>query len=111
MTKANRRTHRFAIVLDKQVISAPVIREPILGGSGEIEGRLHRPDGANDLAVLLRAGALPAPLKSSKSARSAPNWARIRSRRAATPPSRACILVALFMILRYGCSGCSPTSR
>ncbi len=53
---------RFAIVLDKQVISAPVIREPILGGSGEITGSFTS-QSANDLAVLLRAGALPAPLK------------------------------------------------
>lgn len=48
----------FAIVLDDQVISAPVIREPILGGSGQISGNFTV-DGANDLAILLRAGALP----------------------------------------------------
>ena len=48
----------FAIVLDEQVISAPVIREPILGGSGQISGNFTV-DGANDLAILLRAGALP----------------------------------------------------
>ncbi|WP_421849151.1 protein translocase subunit SecDF [Oricola sp.] len=48
----------FAIVLDNQVISAPVIREPILGGSGQISGNFTV-DGANDLAILLRAGALP----------------------------------------------------
>jgi SecD/SecF fusion protein len=48
----------FAIVLDNQVISAPVIREPILGGSGQISGSFTV-QGANDLAILLRAGALP----------------------------------------------------
>jgi len=48
----------FAIVLDDQVISAPVIREPILGGSGQISGNFTV-EGANDLAILLRAGALP----------------------------------------------------
>ncbi|WP_439813924.1 protein translocase subunit SecD [Zavarzinia sp. CC-PAN008] len=52
----------FAIVLDNKVISAPVIREPILGGSGQISGSFTS-QGANDLAVLLRAGALPAPLQ------------------------------------------------
>ena len=52
---------RFAIVLDDQVISAPVIREPITGGSGEISGSFTA-SSATDLAVLLRAGALPAPL-------------------------------------------------
>jgi SecD/SecF fusion protein len=51
----------FAIVLDGKVISAPVIREPITGGRGQISGRFTVAD-ANDLAVLLRAGALPAPL-------------------------------------------------
>ena len=51
----------FAIVLDNEVISAPVIREPILGGSGQISGNFTV-QSANDLAILLRAGALPAPL-------------------------------------------------
>ena len=51
----------FAIVLDNEVISAPVIREPILGGSGQISGNFTI-EQANDLAVLLRAGALPAKL-------------------------------------------------
>ena len=51
----------FAIVLDNEVISAPVIREPIIGGSGQISGNFTV-QGATDLAILLRAGALPAPL-------------------------------------------------
>src|SRR5205085_15743 len=51
----------FAIVLDNEVISAPVIREPITGGSGQISGSFTV-QAANDLAILLRAGALPAPL-------------------------------------------------
>jgi preprotein translocase subunit SecD len=49
----------FAIVLDDKVISAPVIREPILGGSGQISGGFTF-QSANELALLLRAGALPA---------------------------------------------------
>ncbi len=51
----------FAIVLDNKVISAPVIREPILGGSGIISGSFTV-QSASDLALLLRAGALPAPI-------------------------------------------------
>jgi preprotein translocase subunit SecD len=51
----------FAIVLDNKVISAPVIQQPITGGSGQITGNFTVQT-ANDLAVLLRAGALPAPL-------------------------------------------------
>ena len=60
ITRANV-NHRFAIVLDDKVISAPVIREPITAGSGEISGGFSAAS-SNDLAVLLRAGALPAPL-------------------------------------------------
>jgi preprotein translocase subunit SecD len=52
----------FAIVLDGKVISAPVIREPIVGGSGIISGAFTVQE-TRDLALLLRAGALPAPLK------------------------------------------------
>jgi len=51
----------FAIVLDNKVISAPVIREPIMGGSGQISGNFQVKE-AQDLALLLRAGALPAPV-------------------------------------------------
>ncbi|MGY4800324.1 protein translocase subunit SecD [Teichococcus aerofrigidensis] len=51
----------FAIVLDNKVITAPRINEPITGGRGQISGSFTAAT-ANDLAVLLRAGALPAPL-------------------------------------------------
>jgi len=51
----------FAIVLDDEVISAPRIQEPILGGSGQITGQFTLQE-ANDLAILLRAGSLPAKL-------------------------------------------------
>ena len=52
---------RFAIILDKKVISAPVIQTAITGGSGQITGNFTD-ETANELAILLRAGALPAPL-------------------------------------------------
>ena len=52
---------RFAVVLDNKVLTAPVINEPILSGSGQISGSFTF-QSANDLAILLRAGALPAPL-------------------------------------------------
>ncbi|HET6389121.1 protein translocase subunit SecD [Hyphomicrobium sp.] len=51
----------FAIVLDNKVLSAPVIREPILGGSGQISGSFDV-DSSNRLAVQLRSGSLPAKL-------------------------------------------------
>ncbi len=53
---------RFAIVLDGKVLSAPTIREPIPGGRGQISGGFTL-QSAKDLAVLLRSGALPAPLQ------------------------------------------------
>lgn len=52
---------RFAIVLDGRIISAPTIQTPITGGEGRITGNFTD-QSANDLALLLRAGALPAPL-------------------------------------------------
>jgi preprotein translocase subunit SecD len=52
---------RFAIVLDKKVISAPTINDPITGGSGIITGSFTV-ESANELSLLLRSGALPAPL-------------------------------------------------
>ena len=52
---------RFAVLLDNQVLTAPRINEPICAGTGQISGNFTA-QSANDLAVILRAGALPAPL-------------------------------------------------
>jgi preprotein translocase subunit SecD len=48
----------FAIVLDNDVLSVPILREPILGGSGQISGSFTLED-ANTIAMLLRSGTLP----------------------------------------------------
>ena len=53
--------NRFAILLDNQVLTAPRINEPICGGTGQISGNFTA-ESANNLAIMLRAGALPAPL-------------------------------------------------
>ncbi len=104
VTKANV-NHRFAIVLDEQVLTAPNIINPILGGSGQITGSFTT-QSANNLAILLRAGALPAPLNIIEERTvAAPNWARTRSSRAVTPLLPVLGLVALFMVLRYGLFG------
>jgi preprotein translocase subunit SecD len=58
-TTRNNIGKRFAIVLDDEIISAPVIRSAIIGGSGQIEGGFTT-QSANDLAILLNAGSLPA---------------------------------------------------
>ena len=81
-------------------ISAPVIREPIVGGSGEISGDFTV-EQANDVAVLLRAGALPAKLTIIAERTVGPGLGEdsIRSGEAATIVGAA--LVALFMLVTY----------
>jgi SecD/SecF fusion protein len=96
--------HRFAIVLDNQVISAPVIETPILGGSGRITGAGNAEE-ANNLAVLLRAGALPAPLQiiEERTVGAALGADSIKAGRYSAIAGLG--LVALFMVLRYGLFG------
>ena len=94
----------FAIVLDNEVISAPVIREPILGGQGQISGNFTVQQ-ANDLAILLRAGALPAPLTIIEERTVGPGLGRIRSSPASTQPMSGAALVILFMLVTYGLFG------
>jgi len=96
--------HRFAIVLDKKVITDPVIQSVILGGQGQITGNFTTAT-ANDLALLLRAGALPAPLKPidqrtvgaelGADSVNAGKWSTLAG----------LVLVVLFMIARYGMFG------
>jgi preprotein translocase subunit SecD len=94
----------FAIVLDNRVISAPVIREPILGGSGIISGRFSVQE-ANDLAVLLRAGALPAPLKILEERSVGPDLGADSIRAGKIASIFAFLLVMVFMVLAYGLFG------
>jgi len=95
---------RFAIVLDKKILTAPVIREPILGGSGEIEGNFTV-QSANDLSVLLRAGALPAPLKPIDQRTVGPELGADSIRAGSIATVAGLVLVAVFLILRYGLFG------
>ena len=97
-------TQRFAIVLDKQIISAPVINEPILGGSGQISGSFTS-QSASDLAALLRAGALPAPLKVIEERTVGAELGADSVRAGRYSALAGLILVALFMIARYGLFG------
>ncbi len=79
----------FAIVLDNEVISAPVIREPITGGSGQISGNFTV-QSANELAILLRAGALAGAADHHRGTHRRPGpGGRTRSRRANSPPMSA----------------------
>jgi preprotein translocase subunit SecD len=94
----------FAIVLDNEVISAPVIREPILGGSGQISGSFTV-EQANDLAILLRAGALPAPLTiiEERTVGASLGQDSIEAGKLATYVG--CALVIVYMFATYGLFG------
>ena len=90
----------FAIVLDNKVISAPVIREPITGGSGQISGSFTV-QAANDLAILLRAGALPAPLTVIEQRTVGPGLGQDSIEKGELAAYVGSILVIVFMLLTY----------
>ena len=94
----------FAIILDNQVISAPQIREPILGGTGQISGNFTA-QSANDLAVLLRAGALPADLTIIEERTVGPSLGADSIAAGEMASVIAGILVLAFMVLAYGSLG------
>lgn len=94
----------FAIVLDSQIISAPVIREAICGGSGQISGNFSIKQ-ANDLALLLRAGALPAPLKIMEERTVGPSLGADSIEAGEFASIVGIILVLLFMCIVYSLFG------
>ena len=94
----------LAIVLDGKVISSPRIREPILGGSGVISGSFTA-QSANELAILLRAGALPAPLQIVEERSVGPDLGADSIRAGKIAGVVAFVLVAAFMVLYYGMFG------
>jgi preprotein translocase subunit SecD len=96
--------HPFAIVLDDKVISAPVIREPITGGRGQISGNFTAAT-ATDLAVLLRAGALPAPLTVVEERSVGPELGADAIRAGAISLAVGFVLVIIFMGVFYGLFG------
>jgi preprotein translocase subunit SecD len=94
----------LAIVLDNKVISSPRIREPILGGSGIISGNFTV-DSANELAILLRAGALPAPLDIVEERSVGPDLGADSIEAGKWASVVALVLVTGFMIVYYGLFG------
>jgi preprotein translocase subunit SecD len=90
----------FAIVLDNKVISAPVIREPITGGSGQISGNFTV-QAANDLAILLRAGALPAPLTIIEERTVGPGLGQDSIDKGELAAYVGSIMVIVFMLVTY----------
>jgi preprotein translocase subunit SecD len=94
----------FAIVLDGKVISAPVIREAILGGSGVISGNFTT-ESARDLALLLRAGALPAPMKILEERTVGPELGADSIAAGKIASVIGLVAVVVFMLLYYGLFG------
>jgi len=94
----------FAIILDNHVISAPQIREPILGGTGQISGNFT-PQSANDLAVLLRAGALPATLTVIEERTVGPGLGQDSIQAGKMSAIVGSVLVVAFMVGAYGFLG------
>ena len=95
---------RLAIVLDKRIYSAPVIQERISGGSAIISGSFSDEE-ARDLAIVLRAGALPAPVKILEERTVGPSLGRDSIRAGIVAIIVGGIVVLIFMVVYYGLSG------
>ena len=95
---------RMAIVLDNTVYSAPVIQERISGGRAQISGTFTMQE-ANDLAIVLRAGALPAPLKIIQDLTVGPSLGRDSIEKGIRSTLIAGAVVVLFMMIYYRFSG------
>jgi|TARA_B100001964_G_scaffold108996_1_gene121723 protein-export membrane protein SecD len=91
---------RLAIILDGKIISAPSVREPIVGGSGQISGNFTF-QSATDLALLLRSGALPAPLSIIEERTVGPDLGQDSIDSGILSLIIGFVLVVLFMIYKY----------
>ena len=90
----------LAIVLDKDVVSSPVIREAIVTGSGQISGNFTTQE-ANELAILLRAGALPAPLNIIEERSVGPDLGKESIEKGILSLIIGFLLVMIYMIYNY----------
>ena len=95
---------RMAIVLDNTIYSAPVIQERISGGRAQISGTFSMQE-ANDLSIVLRAGALPAPLKIIQDLTVGPSLGRDSIEKGIRSTLIAGAAVVLFMMIYYRLSG------
>lgn len=94
----------LAIVLDNKVISAPRIQSPITGGQGQISGSFSV-ESANNLSILLRAGALPAPLTIVEERTVGPGLGQDSINAGKVASYVAAALVVIFMLVTYGLFG------
>ena len=103
ITAANTKK-RLAIILDNTVYSAPVIQERIAGGSAQITGSFSMEE-AKDLSIVLKAGALPAPLKMLQNVTVGPSLGSDSIEAGKLAGIAGTIAVAIFMIIYYKLSG------
>ena len=99
-TTSNSVGKRIAIILDNKVISAPVVQEPILTGNGQISGDFTF-QSATDLALMLRSGALPAPLTIIEERTVGPDLGEDSIKAGAISLLIGFMLVILFMLYKY----------
>ncbi len=95
---------RMAVVLDNTIYSAPVIQDRITGGRAQITGTFSMQE-ANDLAIVLRAGALPAPLKIIQDLTVGPSLGKDSIEKGVMATLFAGAMVVIFMIVYYRLSG------
>jgi preprotein translocase subunit SecD len=95
---------RLAIILDDNVYSAPVIQERIAGGRAQITGRFDMKE-ASDLAIVLRSGSLPAPVKIIEQRTVGPSLGQDSVHKGIVSILMSAIVVALFMLIYYRYSG------
>ena len=91
---------KIAIILDNKIVSAPVIQEPIISGNGQISGNFTF-QSATDLALLLRSGSLPAPLKIIEERTVGPDLGEDSIRAGATSLAIGFLLVIIYMLYKY----------
>ncbi len=102
---ANNIGRQFAVVLDGKVLTAPVFRSAIPNGNAEISGGFHSIKEANELALLLRAGSLPAPLKIVEERTVGPSLGADSIHDGRNATVIAFLLVSIFMFLGYSMFG------
>jgi len=95
---------RFAIILDKEIITAPTIISAILGGNGDITGNFTV-QSASDLAGIIEAGALPAPLHPIEQRTVGAELGADQVKAGKYSALGGLVMVCLFMVLRYGLFG------
>jgi protein-export membrane protein SecD len=98
----------FAIVLDSEIISAPVIQTPITGGSGRITGNFSSEE-ATRIATLIRSGALPAPLTTLEQRSVGPQLGRDSIEAGRKSLIIAFVAISIYMIWTYGLFGAFAT--